>query len=81
MTCKVVRVQVSPRALFIVSKWLPAKKHSDDQMRGLAAYQQMKECPGCGQTRFRVIETRRQQDAQRRRYKCDIVDIGKLGTN
>ena len=48
------------------------KKHSDDQMRGLAAYQQMKACPGCGQTRFRVIETRRQQDVQRRRYKCDV---------
>ena len=48
------------------------KKHSPDQLRGLAAYQQMKGCPGCGQTRFRVIETRRQQDAQRRRYKCDV---------
>jgi len=48
------------------------KKHSADQMRGITAYQQMKECPGCGETRFRVIETRRQQDAQRRRYKCDV---------
>ena len=48
------------------------KKHTADQMRGITTYQQMKECPSCGETRFRVIETRRQQDAQRRRYKCDI---------
>lgn len=48
------------------------KKHSPDQLRGITAYQQMKGCPGCGETRFRVIETRRQQDAQRRRYKCDV---------
>ncbi len=48
------------------------KKHSPDQMRGITAYQQMKACPVCGETCFRVIETRRQQDAQRRRYKCDV---------
>lgn len=48
------------------------KKHSADQLRGITAYQQMKGCPSCGETRFRVLETRRQHDAQRRRYKCDV---------
>ena len=48
------------------------KKHSADQLRGITAYQQMKDCPKCGDRSFRVIETRKIQDAQRRRYKCDI---------
>ena len=47
-------------------------KHSDFQMRGLAEYQQMRECTHCGQKSFRVIETRQQKDARRRRYQCDL---------
>jgi predicted RNA-binding Zn-ribbon protein involved in translation (DUF1610 family) len=47
-------------------------KHSDYQMRGLAEYQQMRECTHCGQKSFRVIETRQQKDARRRRYQCDL---------
>ncbi len=48
------------------------KKHSADQIRGITAYQQMKDCPKCGDRSFRIIETRKIQDAQRRRYKCDV---------
>ena len=48
------------------------KKHSDDQLRGIAVYQQLRNCTSCGEKSFRVIETRNLKNVRRRRYQCDV---------
>ena len=50
------------------------KQHSDNQLRGLYEYRQLKECPSCGAQTSRVKESRKVFDGVRRRYSCSSCD-------
>lgn len=51
------------------------KKHTEEQLRGLQAYSNMAVCPQCDSRTFKVSETRKTTDAQRRRYVCQTCDF------
>jgi transcriptional regulator NrdR family protein len=51
------------------------KEHTEEQMRGLQAYSHMAVCPQCDSRTFKVAETRKTTDAQRRRYVCQTCDF------
>ncbi len=50
------------------------KKHSDNQLRPLEEFRQLKECESCCKRTARVIETRKVFDGVRRRYSCSSCD-------
>ena len=50
-------------------------KHTELQMSGFYAYHQSKQCPSCGQHKFKVTESRKTFDGTRRRYRCESCDF------
>lgn len=51
------------------------KKHTEVQLSGFYAYHQSKECPSCGQHKFKITESRKTFDGTRRRYRCESCDF------
>lgn len=45
-------------------------KHTENQIRGLQGYSQLKECPSCGKVKSKIKESRKVFDGVRRRYEC-----------